>query len=178
MSCCHPAPASSPDHAVRPPPRSNPVGQPAILRESQLYARKGHSVRRQSCLPVIGLSLSPKAQPHTDSYSKTPSVICSPRLANLSCTYRAAALLHPGSGINKGFPDVAVGALPPDSPVAARSHLIRRQSAVESWVPFPRHLRLQRCQIIEATQHLPIHAVGTAGTSSGAGRNHRHIAVS
>ena len=111
------------------------------------------------------------------SYSKTPSVICSPRLANLSRAHRAAALLHPGSGINDGFPDVAVGALPPDLTMAACGHHLRGKAAIQSGVPLCGYRWFRSGQVIEARQNSLVGTIGATAAAHCAGGNDRLIAV-
>ena len=166
-------------------------GLPGLLRQAvrQIFHRiillgqTGFSGWQPLQLPSQDVPLIPVWKPCSGlrgkirSYSKTPSVICSPRLANLSRAHRAAALLHPGSGINEGFPDVAVGALPPDLTMAACGHHLRGKAAIQSGVPLCGYRWFRSGQVIEARQNSLVGTIGATAAAHCAGGNDRLIAV-
>ena len=79
---------------------------------------------------------------------------------------RTAAFFCSRAGIDSCQPLVAVGAAPPDPLCAAGQYLVRFQRCVFRRMPLGSHQGLHRLQIVEAGQHPPIGAVGTAGASA------------
>lgn len=75
---------------------------------------------------------------------------------------RTAALLLPRAGIEKRFPSVPKGALPPDASVASGRYHLRRQASIEGRVPLGRHVWRLGGKVVEAGKDLPPRTVGTA----------------
>ena len=84
---------------------------------------------------------------------------------------RAAAMLRRRAAIDHRFPDMAIRTPPPNPFTASSRDHFRRQSAVERRMPLGRNARLLCRQIVEAGQHLPARAIGTARTLNAAGRS-------
>ena len=75
---------------------------------------------------------------------------------------RAAACPLSGPGEDRGLPDVAVRASPPNLSIAAAAHVLRRQRPVAGGVPLPHQAGMRGGKIVEAGQHPAPRAVGTA----------------
>ena len=73
---------------------------------------------------------------------------------------------------------MAAGTLPPDLSMAPCCHHFRRERAVERWVPFLCHRRVERCEVIEARQHLSVGAVRAATAALRPVRDHSTVGVS
>lgn len=80
-----------------------------------------------------------------------------------SRTHRAPAFLLARSGVDGRFPDMPLAASPPHPLVASRRHHLRRQTAVQTSVPLGSDFRMERGQIVEASQNSPPCAVWAAG---------------
>ena len=86
-------------------------------------------------------------------------------------------MLHARAGIDGGFPDMAVRALPPRFFVTSRGHHLRCQRAVEALVPLLGDQRRCGHKIVEPRQHLSVGAVRTAVTALHALRNHGAVGM-
>ena len=77
----------------------------------------------------------------------------------LSCyfsgAYGASTFLLSGSGVDGCFPNMPLAASPPHPLVASRRHHLWRQTAVQSSVPLGSDFRMERGQIVEASQNPP-----------------------
>ena len=71
-------------------------------------------------------------------------------------------LCAPRAGIDKRFPRMPQGALPPDAAVASGRYHLRRQVSVEGRVPLRRHIRRFCGKIVEPFLH---HFPATDGTA-------------
>ena len=89
----------------------------------------------------------------------------------VSGTDGAAAVLDACAGVDAGAPDVALRALPPDIPAAARHDHFGRQLAVERRMPLGGNVGRGGREIVEAREHLASRAVGAALLARGAERD-------
>ena len=89
----------------------------------------------------------------------------------------ASTLLGAGAAVDDGLPGVACTALPPHAPSAAGSDVLRRKWAVEGWVPFFGHCRVQSREVVVADQHFFIGTVRTAAAAHGTAGDHRLVVV-
>lgn len=81
---------------------------------------------------------------------------------------RAPSLpLFPRPVIDRGAPDMALGADPPDPSVASSRHLLRRQGSVQIRMPLSGNIRMGGSEVIETGQHLPARAIGASVGSTG-----------
>ena len=81
------------------------------------------------------------------------------------CADRAARAALAGAGIDGGFPDVALGAAPPDLFFAAAGDLIGGERSVHLVVPLRRNLRREGGKVVKARKHPAPRAVGAAGAA-------------
>lgn len=72
----------------------------------------------------------------------------------MSAAHRAAAALGAGAAVDDGFPGVALAALPPHALTAAGGDVLRREAAVQGWVPFFGDLGVGGGEIVKTRQHL------------------------
>lgn len=108
---------------------------------------------------------------------------CGPDIPGVSTSRRdpgadgAAAFLRTGAGVDNGFPDVTLAALPPDLAVGPGRDHGRRQRAVEGGVPLGRDLRDPGRQVVKPGQDLRSRAVGAAAALTGPACNPGQIVV-
>lgn len=89
----------------------------------------------------------------------------------VSGTDGAAAVLDARTGVDARPPHVALRALPPDIPAAARHDHLRRQLAVERRMPLGGNVGRGGRKIVIACEHLATCAVGAALLARGAERD-------
>lgn len=80
-----------------------------------------------------------------------------------------AACAAAGAGLDLGLPDVALGTLPPDAPLAAGTNVLRREGAVLRRMPLGSEDRVGGGEVVHPGLHLAAAAHGAAAVVRGAG---------
>ena len=77
----------------------------------------------------------------------------------------AAAALRTSAAIHHSLPAVPFCTLPPHFFSASRQHLVRRQCAIQCWMPLTGNLWINGGKIIKARQHFLIGAIGASAAT-------------
>ena len=80
-----------------------------------------------------------------------------------------AACAAAGAGLDLGLPDVALGTLPPDAPLAAGTNVLRREGAVLRRMPLGGESGMGGGEVVRSGLHLAAAAHGAATVVGGAG---------
>lgn len=104
-------------------------------------------------------------------------VSCPPFAAGVAAAHWTATLLAAGAAVDDGLPGVPCAALPPYTPPAARSDVLRRKGAVEGRVPFFGDGWVKGGEVVVADKHLFIGTVGASAAAHGAAGDDRLVVV-